>query len=186
MGTEQLRENLRRHYKAKRDQIPPQQGLDLSCRVAERLTNWDIFLASPIVFSFVSHRGEPCLDDLPRQFPQKTWALPRCEGNLIAFHTWTPALLPNAWGILEPPPHSPLVIPPPRTLCLVPGIVFDRRGYRLGFGKGYYDRFFATYPHCLKVGILFAEFLIEETYPQPWDVGMDYLVHDRSIDPIQN
>jgi 5-formyltetrahydrofolate cyclo-ligase len=68
----------------------------------------------------------------------------------------------------------------------VPGIVFDRRGYRLGFGKGYYDRFFATYPYCLKVGILFAEFLIEETYPQPWDVGMDYLVHDRSIDPIQN
>lgn len=60
---------------------------------------------------------------------------------------------------------------------LVPGLGFDRELYRIGYGKGYYDRFLATIKHIPTVGVGFKEQLCEEPLPRdPWDIPVGELL----------
>lgn len=64
---------------------------------------------------------------------------------------------------------------PSGALCLVPGLAFDRAGYRLGYGKGYYDRFLAA--HAVKaVGLCYEELLLTQVPRQPLDQRVGWLV----------
>ncbi|MFO1036771.1 MAG: 5-formyltetrahydrofolate cyclo-ligase [Geminicoccaceae bacterium] len=67
--------------------------------------------------------------------------LPRMHGRgrPLTFHAWTPGatLVPGPMQVMEPPPDSPVVVP---DIVLAPLLAFDRRGGRLGYGAGFYDR----------------------------------------------
>jgi 5-formyltetrahydrofolate cyclo-ligase len=72
----------------------------------------------------------------------KRVAFPRVEGKGLVLHTvrsWD-GLRPGAFGIPEPAPSAPVVQPDEVEVALVPGLAFDRDGYRLGQGGGFYDR----------------------------------------------
>ena len=73
-------------------------------------------------------------------------------------------LSPGAFGVLEPRPHArrPLVRPKALDLAIVPGLVFDRRGHRLGHGWGYFDRLLARVPRVTPtVGVCFSFQLVD-------------------------
>ena len=59
-----------------------------------------------------------------------------------------------------------------------PGVAFTFKGERMGYGKGYYDRFFAKYPKLLKIGVAFKEQLYETTYSQKYDVFLDKVIFE--------
>lgn len=66
------------------------------------------------------------------------------------------------------------------SLCLVPALAFDTRGYRLGYGKGYYDRFLDKFDG-VSVGICF-EAMLEDILPtDKFDKRTDYLITDEKI-----
>ena len=93
-------------------------------------------------------------------------------------------LTPGHFGLLEPRPERlRLMVPPADSVCLVPGIVFNRQGYRIGYGGGYYDRFLAGYPGT-SIGLAYegqrAEFAHE-----PHDVPVQYIVTEAAVYPIQ-
>ena len=69
------------------------------------------------------------------------------EDCTLTFHTVKnlDELTAGVYGILEPPADAPQLKNSTDALCLVPALSFDREGYRLGYGKGYYDRFLATF-----------------------------------------
>ena len=86
-------------------------------------------------------------------------------------------------GFLEPHPRhcEPLDTNDEESVCLVPGLVFDARGYRIGYGAGYYDNFLRRY-RGLKVGV--ARSLQVSGNPLPvdaHDVPVDVLVSDAAI-----
>ena len=54
-------------------------------------------------------------------------------------------LVPASFGILEPPADAPLLARPDIDLALVPAVCYDRRGFRLGFGGGYSDRWLSGF-----------------------------------------
>lgn len=65
-------------------------------------------------------------------------------------------------------------------LAIVPGVAFDRQGFRLGRGKGYYDRVLPLLT-CAKAGICF-DFQITENVPaDEWDVPMDYVISEEEL-----
>ena len=65
-------------------------------------------------------------------------------------------------------------------LCLVPGLAFSANGARLGYGKGYYDTFFAQHP-VLKLGLCYDFQLVPQVPTQPHDVRMDGILTDKRL-----
>lgn len=64
-------------------------------------------------------------------------------------------------------------------VCIVPGIVFDQRGYRIGYGGGYYDRFLPLFKGT-KLSIAFNEQLVEEVPFEKHDIAIDTLITDQT------
>src|SRR5690554_1452110 len=90
-------------------------------------------------------------------------------------------MVTGVYGILEPR-EGDLYSSQCIDLFFVPGVAFDRRGGRLGRGKGYYDRYLkALRPGVLKVGLAFSEQLATEVPRNKEDVNMDLLVTEEEV-----
>ena len=86
------------------------------------------------------------------------------------------------YGIREPKADRLRVVPPGEIdAVVVPAVAFDRRGYRVGYGGGYYDRFFLGCPQAAKIGVAFACQITEEVPVEPYDVTMDCIVTEKEI-----
>jgi 5-formyltetrahydrofolate cyclo-ligase len=81
------------------------------------------------------------------------------------------------YGIREPKAEN--IRPVPREeidAILVPAVAFDRRGYRVGYGGGYYDRFLPEIPRALRIGAAFSCQIVAEIPAGPHDVPVDWIV----------
>ena len=66
-------------------------------------------------------------------------------------------------------------------VVIVPALVFDANGYRLGYGKGYYDRFLPDLnKQCFKCGVCYEFQVVNNIYPHPGDVPVHWIVTDHS------
>jgi 5-formyltetrahydrofolate cyclo-ligase len=64
---------------------------------------------------------------------------------------------------------------------IIPMLAFDKKGNRLGYGAGYYDRFLFSHPHLTRIGIAFAIQELEEIPADATDAGMDIIVTETGI-----
>lgn len=64
---------------------------------------------------------------------------------------------------------------------IVPVLGFDSRGYRLGLGKGWYDRFLATQTHARKIGIAYSWAEVEAMPQESHDVPLDIIVTEKNM-----
>lgn len=110
------------------------------------------------------------------------WAYPRIEGDHIAFYIPGPkGFETGAWAqepVLEGAKRVESL-----TGALIPGLGFDQRGRRLGRGKGYYDRYLSK-NELVKVGVSLEAFVVKELPAEPHDIGMDYLITEKSARKI--
>ena len=108
----------------------------------------------------------------------KRVAYPRCVPNsrLMNFHFVDPAELHSSgsFGIKEPPADSPVYEVNCRgcAVCLIPAIVFDKYGYRIGYGGGYYDRFLSRFSGTL-AGVAFSDFITDSLPHGKFDLRAD-------------
>ena len=65
-------------------------------------------------------------------------------------------------------------------ICIIPGLGFDKAGGRIGFGKGYYDKFLSKNP-CKKIGIAYSEQIKENVFSEPHDIPMDIIVTEKEM-----
>jgi 5,10-methenyltetrahydrofolate synthetase len=110
---------------------------------------------------------------LPREW-SCSFALPRIEKGAMVFRELRPelALVPNSFGILEPPDAAPLVQP---DFLFVPALTVDRYGRRVGRGGGFYDRYLEQNPHCKTLAVIFDDYVSEQLDPR-W-----VQAHDRQV-----
>lgn len=66
-------------------------------------------------------------------------------------------------------------------LIIVPGVAFDRDGYRVGYGGGYYDRFLSKYPDAIKLGIAFDLQLIDKVPKEHFDIPVNFIFTENEI-----
>ncbi len=114
-----------------------------------------------------------------------TLALPVVEGRgkplLMRGWQWGEPLGSGVWGIREPKPEAPLVDP---DILLVPLLAFDRAGYRLGYGGGYYDLTIAVLrarKPVTAVGIAFAAQEVPRVPTTPRDAQLDLVLTERDV-----
>lgn len=114
--------------------------------------------------------------------------LPVIEENtrLLKFAKWTKTmeLVKGAYGVMEPPKEPETEWLEPDILC-APMLAFDRRGYRLGYGGGYYDTTIAALraknPDMVTVGLAYAEQAVLFPLPvEPHDQKMDWVITPQS------
>lgn len=120
---------------------------------------------------------EPDLLPLLHRLPGRVWYFPRITHDAMSFHpVSSPAdhLTPGAFGILEPKPSIPCANPMEIQAFFCPGLAFEKTtGYRLGRGKGYYDRYLSQASEvALRAGVTFPEHLVSDTFAQPHDIRM--------------
>lgn len=84
------------------------------------------------------------------------------------------------YGIQEPiPERCQLFNESKIDLILVPGVAFDRLGYRIGYGAGYYDRFLKRCSQALSVGLAYKEQMVADVFHLQWDVPVKRVVTDE-------
>jgi len=171
---------LRRHFRSLRECLPPGEAAAASTTLCHRLASWIPSIIHPtnqlITLTYLAFRNEPDLSLLFDLLPDIHWVVPRIDGKRLAIHPYDPAhLTHHRLGMLEPTPDLPVVDPATLTLVLVPGVAFDRRGGRLGFGGGYYDRFLPTTP-ALRVGVAYDACLTDDLPRSEHDQLMDWVV----------
>lgn len=84
-------------------------------------------------------------------------------------------LVDGPWGLSEPAPQAPAVLPSVLDVVLVPALGIDRRGVRLGYGGGFYDAFLAD-TEALRVGVVLGDALVDRLPDEPTDIRMDRIV----------
>ena len=104
------------------------------------------------------------------------------EGALV-FRRWRPGdgLTSGAFGVPTPLPHAPVVRP---TLMIVPMLAFDRRGYRLGYGAGFYDRTITSLRSTgalETIGIAYVEQELDPVPTDPHDARLDLILTPEEV-----
>lgn len=186
------KERLRSAARARLESLAPEARASASGRIAESV------LGLPAV---ASARGVlVCLSFGPEI---DTWALtdrlldsgrrvfvPRAEpgDRQLHVHPYPCALRTLSFGLRQPPRGTPELaaaeIDRSLDVALVLGLAFDRRGYRLGHGSGYFDRFLARHP-VLSVGLTCADLLYARLPSEPHDRPMSVLVTEQGVVPAE-
>ncbi len=86
----------------------------------------------------------------------------------------------GSYGIMEPSGTSPEFDPAKPAVCFVPALLFDREGYRVGYGKGYYDRFLHRFGGS-KIGLAYNEFILPSVPRGRFDVAVDLMVSETGV-----
>ena len=113
----------------------------------------------------------------------KKVAFPKCNapGQMtFYFCDSTNELIPGFKDIPEPSADNQPYAGEPNALCLVPGLVFDRHGFRIGSGGGYYDRFLSYFTGS-SVGVIYSDFLVDSVYKSRFDRSVNALVCEAGI-----
>ena len=187
------RAELRARLRAQREQLAPADRIAAAQGVAAVLEQLPEFLVDQRVAGYWAVAGELPLHAALAALAARgqRYHLPvLASGRTLRFAPWRRdvELRPNRFGIPEPQcPASALPTPEAVELVLVPLVAFDRRGYRLGSGGGFYDRSFAflktvarpAQPLLVGIGYSFQE--LPALAGEAWDIQMDFVATEREL-----
>ncbi len=174
------KEELRRHYLAQRKARSEDLRAERNAAICRHLLSLPLFQRAPLILGYAAVRGEIDLSlfyetvGVPLAFPRTLGA------GVMEFAAAEPSkLVRGNFGIPEPPTELPALREfPEGTVCLVPALVFDRGGYRLGYGGGYYDRFLAGF-RGVTVGI--ADVIAQELPRGEHDLCVSMMISDLGV-----
>jgi 5-formyltetrahydrofolate cyclo-ligase len=89
------------------------------------------------------------------------------------------------YSILEPMPHTRIVDPKEIDLAIIPGVAFDKKGHRIGYGKAYYDGL-AVNLTCPKFGLAYEVQIVDNVPAQTHDVPVNGIITEEAIYRIRN
>jgi len=146
---------LRRDLLEIRDSLSRQETEEAAEDICARLRHLPEYLTCDCVLAYVPTRSELDICGFLEQAlaDKKALFLPVVQGKRMEFYQISRPgeLRPGAYGILEPPGDRPFRPEDYRDiLWILPGVGYDREGYRMGYGGGYYDRYMADHPDLVK------------------------------------
>lgn len=172
---------LRRKMRTLRDRIPEREKK--SAAICENIRSMPEYARASCVMLYMPIRSEADVRGAIRAAlaDGKRVCLPVCradgEMDAVAFVGWD-AMVCGSFGVQEP--VGEIVAPETIDLVLCPGLAFDPCGGRLGYGKGYYDRYLEKV-HAFWAGICYTECIVEKVPADAHDIAMKAIVTQAGV-----
>ena len=169
------KEFLRKKYKEKRDNIKNKVTKDNL--IYQKVINNKDILSSKTLLIYISINSEVDTIKIINYFLYaKNIAVPKIIDNNMYFCYITNlnALTPGKYNIPEPTNEN-IVTDFDNAICIVPGICYDKKNYRVGYGKGYYDRFLSK-NKIKTIGLCYKECMIEKIDNDKYDYKIDEVI----------
>jgi 5-formyltetrahydrofolate cyclo-ligase len=184
----EVKRNLRAQYRQYRERMNPVKKSQHDAAILSRFLSLREYENIRTVFTYVSKPIEVDTTELIRSVlaTGKKVAVPLCIPETCGMDFYEihslKELVSGAYGVLEPDPsHSrPAAEAPESSVCVVPGFSFDSQGYRLGYGKGYYDRFLSEFKG-ITVGLCYAGCVKLDLPHGYYDRPVDILITEKYI-----
>jgi 5-formyltetrahydrofolate cyclo-ligase len=183
---------LRRYLLAQRARLTPAEIAQHSAVIAAYVCALPAFCVSHTVMVYMALPQEVQTTQIITQArqSQKRVAVPVIRGQdlvAVALRETPTQLRRSRFGILEPCGTQDVVHPQEIDYIAVPGIAFDARGGRLGFGKGYYDRFLRQLPvTTYRCGLAFDIQVVPYVPQAPHDICMHGIVTEQGCIPCMH
>ncbi len=182
----EYKKEIRSQMRRIRREMSPQTVQEKNDRIYKRLIATQQYRRAKTVVVYVSKE----LEVDTRRLMEHAWAdgkqvaAPRCVENtrLMKMHLIGSMedLEEGAYGILEPYSDLPVLEDTTNAICIVPAFCNDYRGYRVGYGGGYYDRYLSTF-QGVKIGVNYSDCVRPKLIGGRYDVPVDLLVTDRYL-----
>lgn len=188
MAIYEEKKQLRKTMKALRSAMPKQEWQERSALIVQNIKALEKFQTARVIHAFLSDEARnevnliPLLEKITSS--QKKLLVPVVDGsNLISVElTSFNHLTRHAFGVLEPTERTSSPLEQEIDLVLVPLLAIDKNGNRLGYGKGYYDRFFKRLnAKCFKLGVGFEFQVMGEVPSTESDVRLDAVMTEKGL-----
>lgn len=167
-----MKQALRAKYRQIRKEIPSLKRDEANAIISTKL--------APIVHRSKCVAYYHALNEEVAIKPSGCCALPAITHDLLEFRIWDAIseLVDGTYG--KEPLSSTTVIP---DAIILPCLSFDRKGHRLGYGKGFYDRTLSleSYKSTLKIGVAYSQQECEELPSEPHDIALDIIITELEI-----
>ena len=175
---------LRREFLARRRAILESEKQSVDREIARCFFLLDEYKNADSILLYASLADEVSTNGIARRaaLDGKPTAFPRCnpDHTMDFLFCSREALIPGFHGIPEPPRNAPSFDGDENAICIVPGLVFDRHGYRVGYGGGFYDRFLKDFKG-ITVGLVRSDFLIESVPREEFDLPCDIIITEKEV-----
>ena len=176
-----------------REEIEKSNKKELDAKICEVFTSLVSYRFADTLLAYYPAKGEiDVVEIIEKALSQgKRVALPYCyeeDGRMdFFFITSVNELHTDKFGIPAPLPTAEKFVPDKKdksALMMVPALAFDKNGYRLGYGKGYYDRYISRFGGVL-AGFVYSRLLLDRVPRGRFDMSVDYLVTDKGVKMVE-
>lgn len=179
--------SFRRLYSSVRKGVDTKAKEEFDRNITALLINSDEFKACKNILTYVSFGSEintASLIDYSLKVDKSVYVPVWSNGNMVFYRINSRAqLLNDIHGILIPDiKNCEKLCTSENSLCIVPGLSFDKFGTRLGFGGGYYDRFLSENPSVIPVALCYERCLCADKLPyEAHDIPINMIITENSI-----
>lgn len=170
---------LRKQIRQKKRAMTEEQIVSASLQLGQLFRASEAYQQSKTIYGYLPYNQEvrtvPMLEQALRD--GKRVAVPKVYGEDMRFLYLEDlsAVAEGYAGIPEPIADEP-VADDPTALVLMPGLAFDRRGHRIGYGGGFYDKFLASEPLHPTVALCYGFQIVDELPTEEFDVPVDLVI----------
>jgi 5-formyltetrahydrofolate cyclo-ligase len=183
----QEKADIRRTVLLERGKLTKKELRLKSEAVCNRLKQSDEYKNSTILYIYMDFKNEVITRSIIEDAHKtgKKVAIPKIIGDEMYFYYIKSVsnLQKGYFGILEPETTMPAM--DQDGIMIVPGVAFDEKGYRIGYGKGYYDRFLQKHKRFKKIAFAFELQIVEEIPYDGYDVPMDLIITEERVIQIK-
>ncbi len=190
------KKEIRTEARKRRMALTPEEVLAQSQKITSLLLSRIAIHRYSVIHLFLPIRKNrepdtlPLLEILQRDFPADIYISKSLENGEMLHTPYTSDLKKNRWGIDEPADVSEALdsaaffrtFRRENILVLIPLLTFDKSGHRVGYGKGYYDRFLLhAGTHTTKTGLSLLPPVEQISDASPLDIRMDYCITPERV-----